>query len=164
MKLITNLDYLLLFLKNKTTFNNELSLRKNKSYLTLNILSLFVFLFFFGGKVSAKPIFNNCENIIFSTFTSIPPSSVSIVSSDLDNSICDGTSVTFTATPNLFGQVVTSYQWKIDGSDAGTDSNTFTTDSLTTGQIVTVSILTNLENTYTSKICSINIFSVISIK
>ncbi len=150
MKLITNLDYFLLFLKNKTTVNNELSLRKNKSYLTLNILSLFVFLFFFGGKVSAKPIFNNCENIIFSTFTSIPPSSVSIVSSDLDNSICDGTSVTFTATPNLFGQVVTSYQWKIDGNDAGTDSNTFTTDSLTTGQIVTVSILTNLENTYTS--------------
>ena len=130
MKLITNLDYLLLFLKNKTTFNNELSLRQNKSYLTLNILSLFVFLFFFGGKVSAQTVI--------------------IASSDIDNSICAGTSVVFTATPTLVEEEVTLYQWKIDGNDVGTGSNTFTTNSLTNGQVVTVSILTDLENSYTS--------------
>ena len=65
--------------------------------------------------------------------------SVSIASSDADNMICSGTQVTFTATPTHGGTNPT-YQWKVNGSNAGTNSSTFTTTDLTNEQIVTVNM------------------------
>jgi hypothetical protein len=51
--------------------------------------------------------------------------SVSIVSSDADNSICSGTSVTYTATPNNGGSAPT-YQWKVNDVNAiGATSSTY---------------------------------------
>ncbi|AVR45537.1 hypothetical protein C7S20_09810 [Christiangramia fulva] len=63
--------------------------------------------------------------------------SVSISSSETDNEICEGTTVTFTATPTNGGNSP-SYQWKIDDANAGTNSATFSTNSLTNGQNVSV--------------------------
>jgi hypothetical protein len=64
----------------------------------------------------------------------LTPASVAIVSNDADNTICAGTSVTFTATPT--GATSPTYQWKVNGQNAGTGVS-FTTSSLTDGQIVT---------------------------
>lgn len=54
--------------------------------------------------------------------------------------ICKGSSVTFSATPSDAG-INPSYQWKINGSNTGTNSKTFTTTSLSDGDFI-VCILT----------------------
>jgi hypothetical protein len=68
--------------------------------------------------------------------------SVSIAITTGSNPSCAGASVTFTATPTN-GGTTPSYQWKINGGDVGTDSPTFTTSSITNGQIVTCVMTTN---------------------
>jgi uncharacterized repeat protein (TIGR02543 family) len=50
--------------------------------------------------------------------------------------ICAGTGVTFTATPANTGSGTVAYQWKLNGSNVGTNSNTYTNAALTNGQIV----------------------------
>lgn len=50
------------------------------------------------------------------------PASVSIISDQ--NNVCRGTTVTFTAAP-VNGGAVPVYQWVVNGSDTGTNSNTF---------------------------------------
>ncbi len=61
---------------------------------------------------------------------------VSILSNDADNSICAGSSVTFTATPVNGG--TPSYQWKLNGNNVGTDAATYTTSALANNDVVTV--------------------------
>ena len=73
--------------------------------------------------------------------TNLTPS-VTIASSDADNSICSGTSVTFTATPTN-GGTTPAYQWKLNGVNVGTNASTYTNGSLTNGAVVTVTMTSN---------------------
>jgi len=63
------------------------------------------------------------SNIITMTVNTNLPAGVSI--STLTNPFCPGTSVTITATPNN-GGLSPSYQWKLNGVNAGTNLPTFT--------------------------------------
>ena len=53
------------------------------------------------------------------------PVTVSVTISVSNNSVCQGTSVTFTANP-VNGGNLPFYQWKVNGINAGTNSTTFT--------------------------------------
>ena len=67
----------------------------------------------------------------------------SVAISTPNQTVCAGSSVTFTATPTN-GGTTPSYQWKINGTNAGTNSATFTTTALTNGQVVTCVMTSNL--------------------
>jgi hypothetical protein len=67
---------------------------------------------------------------------------VSISSNADNNTICAGTSVIFTANPTN-GGLSPSYQWRLNGIDVGTNSNTYTNPSLSNGDIVTVEMTSN---------------------
>jgi hypothetical protein len=58
-------------------------------------------------------------------------------------SICDGTLVTFTATPT-FGGDTPVYQWKLNGSNVGTNSPIYTNSSLVDGDEVQVEMSSSL--------------------
>ena len=68
--------------------------------------------------------------------------SVSITSNDANNAICSGESVTFTAVPT-FGGTTPTYQWQVNGVNAGTNSATFTTTTLANNSAVTCSMTSN---------------------
>ncbi|MEI6901110.1 MAG: hypothetical protein WCL00_14635, partial [Bacteroidota bacterium] len=68
------------------------------------------------------------------------PAGVSITASP--NPFCPGTSVTFTATPNNGGSNPV-YQWKVNGTNAGANSSTFSYNPVT-GDKVTCVITSNL--------------------
>jgi PKD repeat protein len=67
---------------------------------------------------------------------------------------CVGEAVTFTATPNN-GGTLPNYQWKVNGSNAGTNSTTFTSSTLNNGDMVTC-VLTPGTGCYTSPTASSN--------
>jgi phage portal protein BeeE len=73
------------------------------------------------------------SNALSFTVTSIVTPSVSISVSS--TSICNGSSASFTATPTNGGATPT-YQWKLNGINAGINSPTFTSSSLQNGDIV----------------------------
>lgn len=80
------------------------------------------------------------SNAVSMTVTPVAAPSVSIATAS--TTICAGTPVTFTATSTNEGSAP-SYQWKVNGSNQGTNSPTFTTSSLTNGQTVSVVLTSN---------------------
>ncbi len=81
----------------------------------------------FGCAVTRGPV----TVTVASSFTP----SVSISSSP-GNTICAGSAVTFTAVP-INGGSSPSFQWKVNGTNAGINSNSFTSSSLVNGDVVT---------------------------
>ncbi len=81
----------------------------------------------------------NSNTITMTVVNSFTPA-VSITSTT--NTICAGTSVTFTATP-VNGGAAPAYQWKRNGSNLGTNSATYTNATWTNGDIITVVMTSN---------------------
>ncbi|MFN8310333.1 MAG: T9SS type A sorting domain-containing protein, partial [Chitinophagales bacterium] len=76
------------------------------------------------------------------TMTITPAVTPSISISSPITTICSGTSLTFTAVATNGGSSP-SYQWKVNGSNAGTNSSTFTTSTLNNNDVVSCSITSN---------------------
>ena len=93
------------------------------------------------SSLSCVSVTTATSNYISMDVTLPASPSVSIVSTV--TSICTGQSVTFTATP-VNGGSSPVYQWKINGNNAGTNSNTFQTSSLANGDAVSVSMMSSL--------------------
>jgi hypothetical protein len=74
--------------------------------------------------------------------------------------ICLGTSVTFTATPTN-GGTTPSYQWKLNGSNVGTDSATYTSTTLANGNTVSVVMTSNASPCLTGSPATSNSISMI---
>ena len=88
---------------------------------------------------TASTLISNVITTVVNT-TVIP--SVSVNSSDADNSICAGESITFTAVPSNGGTAPT-FQWLVNGVDQGVSTVDFTTTGLVNGDIVTVIMTPN---------------------
>src|SRR5213076_2755316 len=80
------------------------------------------------------------SNAITITVTSTVTPSVIIGASAI--TICAGTNVTFTATPTNGG--TPSYQWKLNGNNVGTNSNTYQNAALVNRDQVEVIMYTSL--------------------
>ncbi|MBL7889341.1 MAG: PKD domain-containing protein, partial [Bacteroidia bacterium] len=85
--------------------------------------------------VSSNPVITGTDNGVNITVNASVTPSVSIVSTG--TTICAGDAVTFTATPTN-GGTTPSYQWQVNGANAGTNSTTFTSSTLANGDVVTV--------------------------
>lgn len=72
-----------------------------------------------------------------------PVASVVIAQTAGTNPMCAGACATFTATPTN-GGTTPVYQWQVNGVNVGTNSPTYTTCTLTNGQIVTCIMTSNL--------------------
>lgn len=82
------------------------------------------------------------SSAITMTVNSSAPASVSVSISAGGNPICAGSSVTFSAN-SINGGSAPFYQWKINGSNVGTNSAIFTTNSFANGDIVTCELSSN---------------------
>ncbi|WP_290839085.1 T9SS type A sorting domain-containing protein [Flavobacterium sp.] len=80
------------------------------------------------------------SNAITMTVNPQLPASVTVLASV--TTICAGTQVTFTATP-VNGGSSPSYQWKVNGTNSGTNSATFQSSTLNNGDSVTVVMTSN---------------------
>lgn len=84
-----------------------------------------------------------CNVALNCTYSGMPPAlvpSVSIAITSGTNPTCQGTGVTFTATAVNPGPVTPVYQWQVNGINAGTNSTTFSSTTLSDADVVTCSI------------------------
>jgi PKD repeat protein len=82
--------------------------------------------------VTGSPVTSNAITI---TSTSTVPASISIISNS-GTSLCAGQNSTFTAIP-INGGTTPTYQWQINGVNAGPNSATVTTNALSNNDVIT---------------------------
>lgn len=82
------------------------------------------------------------SNSLTATISAVSAPAVTIAITTGSNPSCSGASKTFTATPTN-GGTTPAYQWMVNGVNVGTNSATYTTTTLTAGQIVTCVLTSN---------------------
>jgi gliding motility-associated-like protein len=92
-----------------------------------------------SNAACATPANATSNSITMAVSPQVNPS-VSIAASA--NNICQGTPVTFTATPTSGGNTP-DYQWMLNGNNAGTNGATFSSATLANGDVVSCSMTSN---------------------
>ncbi|MEI6767299.1 MAG: hypothetical protein WCM76_16840, partial [Bacteroidota bacterium] len=87
----------------------------------------------------ANPATATSNTITMSVTSGITP--IVSISASPSNSICAGTSVTFTASPTNGGTPV--YQWQLNGSNVGNNTNTYVNGSLANNDFITCVMTSN---------------------
>jgi PKD repeat protein len=77
---------------------------------------------------------NSARKPVYAVFNSAIGAAL-VVANASDNSVCDGTTVTFTAAPTNGGSTPV-YQWQLNGSNVGINSPTYTNSTLNNGDVV----------------------------
>jgi len=109
----------------------------NSNQLTVTESGNYIVIITVGSCTKASP-----ASVV--TLTTPPVSSVAAASNLTNNAVCAGENIVFTATPTNGGTNPT-YQWRINGGDvAGANQSTFTTNSLTSGDAVSVVMTADL--------------------
>jgi gliding motility-associated-like protein/uncharacterized delta-60 repeat protein len=93
-----------------------------------------------SNAACASPITATSNAITMTVNATVAPS---VGIAPPSTTICTGTSVTFTATPNNGGSAP-AYQWQVNGVNVGTNSAIYSTSSLANGDIVRVVMTSNL--------------------
>src|SRR5690606_3073806 len=110
----------------------------------------------------ASPV-NALSNLITISVTANLTPAVTIAAST--NDICEGTEVIFTAAPTN-GGASPSYQWQLNGSNVGTNSETFSADYLEDSDVISVIMTSGLQclvsPTATSNLITMNVDPVVS--
>ena len=98
-----------------------------------------------NGTYTVAVTSNGCTSAASSpvTVSNLVSVGVTIAITSGTNPTCAGSSLTFTATATN-GGTNPVYQWQVDGVNTGTNSATYTTSSLTNGQIVTCVVTSNM--------------------
>lgn len=87
------------------------------------------------------------------TITVNTPVAPTISISTPNTTVCAGASVTFSAITNVTGG---TFQWKVNGVNAGTNSNVFTTTTLANGNVVTCDITIPVGGCFTASSATSN--------
>lgn len=101
-------------------------------------------------KTSPTAVSNNLSITVNSSVT--PTVTISTPAT----TICSGTNVTFTASPSGGGSSP-SYQWEFNGNPVGTNSNIYSSSTLTTGEIISCIMTSNATCVTSSTAVSNNI-------
>ncbi len=111
-----------------STYTNAALVNSDQIYVTMT-----------SNAVCPSPS-TSTSNTLTMTVNPILPVSVTISTPSL--TVCDGSSVTFTATP-VNGGVSPTYAWFVNGSPVGTSSSTYSTSGLINGDVVTHVLTSN---------------------
>jgi gliding motility-associated-like protein len=88
-----------------------------------------------AGNLYLTDVFNYVVRKIMPCVAAAGTSDPAVTIATASTAVCSGTAVRFLATP-VDGGVGPSFQWTVNGVDAGTDSSVFITDSLHDGDTV----------------------------
>lgn len=99
--------------------------------------------------------------VVVSVLSGTVTPSVSIAITSGSNPMCLAGTVTVTATPT-YGGSAPVYQWKVDGTNVGTNSPTYTASNYSNGQVVTCVLTSSLSCATTSTATSNGITMIVS--
>ena len=86
---------------------------------------------------------SGCSNQMFSNITILENHLVTVNISTPLNPICSGNNATFTVSSSTYPGTAPTFQWKINGSNVGTNRSDYSTTSLANGDLVSVIMTSN---------------------
>ncbi|MDP4273836.1 MAG: FISUMP domain-containing protein [Bacteroidota bacterium] len=97
---------------------------------------------YFTGKYLVKASINGCSSKPDSILVSVKTSNLALSISSNSQTLCEGSSVTFTASPTN-GGTNPVYTWYVNGANTGKGGNTYSSISLSNNDVVNCTMVSN---------------------